>query len=212
MEAQRPLVVVDTNILMDLWLSRDDAGSSPMLELAEEGGFDLVVAEYALREFQGRALLWLQAERAKLNQQVRAVINPWGRSRILKPATNVLQQGVQLVEQHLAGFQEKIPEVMQRVSRVARVVPHTPELHTRGELRHVSAMPPFRAGSTKGDCYIYEVLLDIARAERGNKRPKFFATRDNDFDHPELQLELEELGFSVRKHLGRLYGELRAIV
>ena len=79
-----PLLVFDTNILMDIWLGRDGNQAMLLLELAEKKRLELVVPEYVLLEFQGAALRHAQGEKARLQQQFLPAIKGlryWGRGR-----------------------------------------------------------------------------------------------------------------------------------
>lgn len=51
-----PLLVFDTNILMEVLLGRDGAAAVLLVELAEQLKVELVVPEYVLFEFRGTAL------------------------------------------------------------------------------------------------------------------------------------------------------------
>jgi len=57
------------------------------------------------------------------------------------------------------------------------------------------------AGGSGGD--------DFGRCEQANQRPKFFVTRDDHFAAPELEGELDTLGFKVRREIGPLFRELK---
>ncbi|HEX8436928.1 PIN domain-containing protein [Archangium sp.] len=210
MTAHLPLLVFDTNILMDIWLGRDGNQATLLLELAEEKRIELVVPEYVLLEFQGTALRYVQGEKAKLGQQVRPVVNGWLRSKALgEEAADLIHEGLKRVEQRLAEQRKALPEIAKRIASIARVARHTPDVHFRGDLRHLAGAPPDRPVDGLNDCRIYEAILEIARADRANERTKIMATKDNDFDYPELKAELANLGFTIRNDLGALYGEFR---
>ena len=108
-------------------------------------------------------------------------------------------------------MKEKVPEVARRIAQIARLEQHSAQAHFRGELRHLRGSPPDHPGDGLHDCRIYEAILDIARADQPRQRKKIIATKDDDFDFPELTAELAGLGFVIRKDLGRLYGELRQL-
>lgn len=203
-----PLVVFDTNILMDIWLGRDENQALLLLKLAEQQSIELVVPQYVLLEFQGTALRHVQAETARLKQQVRPAATGWLRSETLGKGAALVQEGSKLVEQGLAELKAKVPEVARQLATIARIERHTSDVHFRGDLRHLVGAPPDRPVDGLNDCRIYEAILEIARADRVNERIKIFATKDDDFDYPELKAELEGFGFTIRRDLGRLYGEL----
>lgn len=209
MRSKRPLLVCDTNFLLEVLLEQDGNNASWLLQLAEQGQTELVVPEFVLSQFQGTARRKLREYRGRLAQQVQAV-NEWLRSNVLSSEAQLVRKSTHELEKHIAKLQGDIPGLVERLERVARIERQTQEVKLRGELRYIAGRPPARPDGDVSDCCIYEATLEIARAERGQERPKFLVTRDNDFDAPELQAELTSLGFHIRKDLGRLYGELRA--
>jgi predicted nucleic acid-binding protein len=203
-----PLLVFDTNILMDLLLGRDGANAVLLVKLAEQRRVELVVPEYVLLEFRGTALRWVREERERLGV-VRRASNEWRRSQELdKPAEDIRSAAAD-VEARLKALQVEVDVVVARMRSVARVPSHTMEVHFRGDLRYLEGRPPDRPVDGLKDCRIYEAVLEVARAEVANPRLKFLVTRDADFDAKELVDELASLGFTIRKDPGGLYGQLR---
>lgn len=203
-----PLLVFDTNILMELLLGRDGANAVLLVDLAEQKRVELVVPEYVLFEFRGTALRWIRDELTKLND-VRRAANEWTRSQELDKPAQDMKSAAADVEAKLKKLQTEIDVVVARIRSVARVQTHTMELHFRGDLRYPEGRPPDRPVDGLKDCRIYEAVLEIARAELVVQRPKFLLTRDSDFDVSELVNELSNLGFTIRKDPGGLYGQLR---
>jgi hypothetical protein len=202
-----PLLVFDTNILLDVWLGRDNDQAALLVRLAENGRAELVVPEYVLVEFRGTALRWVRDELARA-QTMRRGVNEWARSVELGTAADEVRSSMAQIETKLAALAAQVGDVVTRMKSVARVSPHTHDIHFRGDLRYLSGRPPDRPVDGLKDCRIYEAILEIARADTAS-RPKFLVTRDADFDVPELIAELAVLGFSIRKDPGRLYGELK---
>ncbi|MBI2373301.1 MAG: DUF4935 domain-containing protein [Deltaproteobacteria bacterium] len=207
--ADLPLLVFDTNILVDVWLGRDGNESLLLLTLAESRAVELILPEYVLIEFRGTALRWLTSERTKLNQHVRAIATQWARSEELDEGAESILAGARTIEARLNKLREGIEEVDRRFRSVARVEEHTPDIHFKGDLRYLSGRPPDRPVDGLKDCRIYEAILCIARADASKSRRRFLVTRDSDFDHAELLAELGLHGFGIRKDPGRLYAELR---
>jgi len=203
-----PLLVFDTNILMDVLLGRGGAGAVLLVQLAEQKRIEIVVPEYVLLEFRGTALRWLRDEMGRVHE-VRRAANEWARSQELDQAAEELKTAVADIETRLKRLPAEVDVVIMRLRSVARVHPHTVDVHFRGDLRYLEGRPPDRPSDGLKDCRIYEALLEIARNDRAMTRPKFLVTRDSDFDIKELVDELDLLGFKIRKDPGRLYGELR---
>jgi predicted nucleic acid-binding protein len=204
-----PLLVFDTNILMELLLGRDGANAVLLVQLAEQKRVEVVVPEYVLFEFRGTALRWIRDELERLSV-VRRSANEWMRSQELDKPAEDMKSAASDLEAKLKGLQAEVDVVVARVRSVARVPQHTMDLHFRGDLRYLGGRPPDRPVDGLKDCRIYEAVLEIAKADQAAQRPKFLVTRDSDFDMKELVDELAALGFTIRKDPGGLYGQLRA--
>lgn len=206
--SDRPLLVFDTNILMDVLLGRGGDVATLLVELAEQGHADLVIPEYVLFEFRGTALRWLQNEALSL-KKVREAANEWTQSQKLDVPAFAIKEASRLIEEKLDELATKVDVVIERVRAVATVEKHTQDLHFRGDLRYLQGLPPDRPGDGIKDCRIYVAILAIAQAQQAADRAKFLVTKDADFDDDVLKAELGQLGFEIRKDPGRLYGELR---
>ena len=204
-----PLLVFDTNILLDVWLGRDNDQAALLVRLAETKRVELVVPDYVLVEFRGTALRWVRDEKERLNNTVRRALNEWARSQELGTAAESMRAAANDIEAKLEQLVSQVDVVVSRIASVARVPAHTQDIHFRGDLRYLAGRPPDRPVDGLKDCRIYEALLDIARGDRANVRTKYLVTRDADFDVKELVAELASLGFTIRKDPGRVYGELK---
>jgi predicted nucleic acid-binding protein len=205
----KPLLLWDTNVLMDVLLGRDGDQAVLLLDLAESGVLDLVVPEFVLIEFRGTALRWIRDEKARLDQKVRSTANEWQRSSYLDSAAARIKEGAKLADEGLIALRARVKLVVERVVKVARVEQHTMDLHFRGDLRFLRGDPPDRPVDGIKDCRIYEAVFSIAQAELGRTGMKYLVTRDGDFDYQELRDELNALGFIIRSDIGPLFKELR---
>jgi hypothetical protein len=205
-----PLLIFDTNVLMNIWLARDDQ-SMLLVKLAEQNVVELVIPEFVLIEFQGTARRWLREQRAVLDTNVAAAVNAWRRSALLGAATEQLQRGSQAVRAQLDDLPRKIEPLLDELRRVARVDPHTVDLHFRGDLRYLRGDPPDRPFDGVKDCRIYEAVLDILRRDAAADRPRrVYLTQDSDFHrYSDLVRELANLNCELVNKPGQLYGELR---
>jgi hypothetical protein len=204
------LLTFDTNVIFDIWSGRDGDHAVLLLQLAEAGRVELVLPEFVLLEFRGTALRWLREQRARI-EPMRQLVREWERCEPLGEAADDVRGGVRKLLAELNTLSNHIDPVIARVRAIARVEPHTFDLHFRGDLRYLAGHAPDRPVDGLKDCRIYEALLGILRADVGNARPhKVFATKDGDFTKfPELVAEVQALGAQLRGDLGRLYGELR---
>jgi predicted nucleic acid-binding protein len=203
------LLVLDTNILMEILLDRDEGNARKLLELAENQESEIAVPEYVLFEFRSTANRWLRAEKEKLTIMRRS-INEWSRSKELSLFASRLKAVVTNLEEEMQRLEESIPLLIRRIRAIARVTPHTMDLQFRGDLRFLEGVPPERRGEGLDDCRIYEALLEIAKAEPHIQRAKYLVTRDTDFQAKELLEELDGLGFKISKDPMKLYAQLRS--
>lgn len=206
-----PLLVFDTNVLMDIWLGRDGDQAVLLVQLAEAKKVELALPEFVLIEFRGTALRWIRDQRAALNENVRRVAAAWARSKPLDEAADDMQKGADKLTVELDSLATNVDAVVSRIKAVAKTFPHTVDIHFRGDLRYLGGYPPDRPVDGIKDCRIYEAVLDIAKADTGNSRPRrVYVTKDSDFSkYSELVSELQGYGFELSSKLGRLYGELR---
>lgn len=209
MSPTRALLVPETNVLLDILLLRDGVEASLLLSLAEEGRVDMVVPEYALIQFEGKAHQHIREHSKTLDQHAQE-LNELRRSEPLSQGARTGQHGNRQMKEQLSEVQREVPRLVERISKVARIEKHSLDAQLRGQMRYMAARPPTCPDSRDdSDCCIYEAILDIARADLANARPKFFVTRDSDFDDARLKEELAGLGFRIRGDIGRLFGELR---
>lgn len=201
-----PLLVFDTNILMDVLLGRDDSAAL-LVELAVQGTIELVIPEYVLFEFQGTAARWVTSQRKRLDD-LKQGTKEWRRCSDLDESSEQIRRSAAALMTTLDDIGSKVETVLASIREAATVVSHTAELHFLGELRCLRGLPPDRPLDGLKDCRIYEAILAIARDDSGIERHKYLVTKDADFDVDALRHELADLGFTIRKDIGRLYGEL----
>jgi len=206
-----PLLIFDTNVVMDIWLGRDGDQAVLLVQLAETGKVDLILPEFVLIEFRGTAFRWIREQRAALESNVRKHVREWARSKPLGEAADDVRGGAVKLARELDVLANNIEAVRSRLQAVATVVPHTIEIHFKGDLRYLGGYPPDRPVDGIKDCRIYEAVLEIVRADAGNARARrVYVTKDGDFsNYTELVDELRSHGVELTDKLGRLYGELR---
>lgn len=204
----KPLIIFDTNILMDILLKRRGDVATQLLFFAERDELELAVPEFVLFELRGTALRWIKQEQERL-KGVQSALNEWKRSGALSQDAEVMSQHAKKMKSHLDALSGGVDELIKQVKSIATIHPHTQEIHFRGDLRYLQGLPPDRPVDGIKDCRIYEAILEIAHRESEHHRDKFFVTSDNDFNYPELIDELKRLGV-VLQEPGRLVGYLRA--
>jgi predicted nucleic acid-binding protein len=114
--ASLPLLVFDTNILMEVLLGRDGADAVLLVELAEKSRVELVVPEYVLLEFRGTALRWTREQLDRLTV-IRHASNEWARSKELDTPAASIKMAAADVETSLAHVRGQIDTVITRFAR-----------------------------------------------------------------------------------------------
>jgi hypothetical protein len=206
-----PLLIFDTNIVMDIWLGRDGDQAVLLVQLAESAKVELVLPDFVLVEFRGTALRWVREQRAALDSKVRPLAAEWGRSKPLGEAADDMRGGAAKLALELDILANNIEAVRSRLRAVATVIPHTMEVHFRGDLRYLGGYPPDRPVDGIKDCRIYEAVLEIVKTDVSNARTRrVYVTKDRDFSkYSELVDELKGHGVELSGNPGLLYGELR---
>jgi hypothetical protein len=202
-----PLLIFETSILLDYLFERDAV--APLVDLAERGKVELVIPQMALAEFRGTALRLANLLGTKKIEQIRSTASALSRTRTsaMAAAVDKIREGCADAAAELDTVKGKIDAVAERVSRVAKVVPHTAEAHLEGYLRYLAGHPPDRPRKGLKDCRIFEAVKAVALSDSPLTRPlRVFLTKDSDFDA--VTPELLPLGVRLERQVGRLYGEL----
>ncbi len=110
-----PLLIFDTNVLMDVLLGRDGDSATLLVGLAEARAVDLVVPEYVLIEFRGTALRWSREEARRL-ADVRQALNEWARVRELDVAATAMKTRAFRARTHDGDPLPRRPPVPQRTA------------------------------------------------------------------------------------------------
>src|SRR3990172_1486470 len=95
-----PLLVFDTNLLMEVLLGRDGAAAVLLVELALQRRIELVIPEYVLLEFRGTALRWIRGELERL-EVVRRFAREWARSQELDQPAEEIRSAASDIESKL---------------------------------------------------------------------------------------------------------------
>ena len=206
-----PLLIFDTNVVMDIWLGRDGDEAALLLALAEQRKLDLTIPEFVLIEFQGTARRWIRDQRTRLMSTVRSSAREWARSNKLSDGADDLRAGADKIGAALDDLEGNISTVHSRLCEIAYVELHSAAIHYLGDLRYLKGDPPDRPVDGLKDCRIYEAVLAVLRADAAHQRPvRIFVTKDQDFaNYPSIKKELTSLGATLRADLGKLYSELR---
>jgi predicted nucleic acid-binding protein len=202
-----PLLVFDTNILLDMWTQQDKKQSELLVSLAGTKA-EIVVPEFVREEFRGSALTWVKRE-ARRVELFKINGKSWKAPAGLAPYAAQIARMAEDAKASIDVLETNIDVIYDSIPRFASVVPHTQAAHLKGELRYLSGRAPDGPLEGLKDCRIYEAVLEIAQEDQQNKRDRYFVTRDGDFQKPSLIAELASLGVTLEHQVGKLYAALR---
>ncbi len=88
----------------------------------------------------------------------------------------------------------EIKRTLDKIKSMVLVIPYTSDASTRAEMIFESSRPPFK----KGDCRIYaSILVFVEHLEEEYDMIIFYTEDKEDFDHSEINEELENLGVEI---------------
>jgi len=202
------LLITEPNFPVGLFL-RQSRDFIYLTRLTETYPLTMAIPEFCLQE----ARLSLRARLGKSSEgliESRRLLRDIGRSEYarerVEAATDLLVELEELLQERIESVSETIDMMMD----ICTVIPHSPEIHVRGRLRHIGGLPPFK----ETDCEIFECILDFLRANHNEYDASIFLCLDQtDFDYDEIRDDLAEtdtrLSFStgeciaiVRRELG----------
>lgn len=227
-----PLLIVDTNFLMDLWLGRDDrrtdgqSAAGDLLALAKNGLVEIALFDFVLAEFEGTSRKFLSVMRSKLTS-----------NEFLEPPKNLERISVSLGEDapypSFAAIGDQIKELAklakdnlfildknrtdlvsdfktQAVAGVRRI-PENLKTNHEGMVRCRRGDPPDSPGKGMQDCIIFEYILAFGMENAKQPSPTqtlLFLTKDAHFENNLLDEELKALNIFRRKDFDVLVREI----
>ncbi len=208
MKSTLPLLIFDTNILIDLWTQRDEGTATTLVSLANTKA-EILVPEFVREEFRGTAHTWIKAERRRVELFEKNIAS-WKRPALLSAFADGMSEATENAKKSIGILNENIDVIYSSsIPTFARIVPHTQAAHLKGELRYLSGRAPDAPSKGLKDCRIYEAVLEIAQGDQLNNRDRYFVTRDEDFRKTSLIDELASLGVTLAHQVGKLYAALR---
>jgi predicted nucleic acid-binding protein len=202
-----PLVMFDTNILFDFFLGRDPEILS-LVQSCRTKQVVIRVPEFVLIEFRGSILRELGKMEASV-QTMRSLAKEFERADHLSSGVDALKEGCLLVSEDVARRRAKLDQFLSvvRCELGFEIVPHTPEIHYRGDLRFAQGLPPDQPKRGVQDCRIFEAILEIARNDRAvnTRSARYLLTKDSDFlKQAGIARELEAVGVQLEKSAARI--------
>lgn len=198
----------DTNVLFDYFLGRDP--DVVLLVSLSGTKLEIRVPEFVLLEFRGSVLRELGKLQRRL-QETQALANDLDRADELKGGASKLFTGIVDATRDVDRLKQKVDPFLVTVRGQVTVMPHSPDLHYRGDLRFVQGLPPDEPKRGVQDCRIFEAALDIARADAAVARTnRYFLTKDSDFlRKPGVAQELATLNVELIDRAAPIYWQFK---
>ncbi len=200
------LLITETNFILDITFEQSQQ-CERLLPLVKEYRIPLVIPEYAVAEAEGNISNTLQKRFDAIDSAI---------SALKQSARSAYQEVRPLIEQ-LEAFKVQSEHVERPllhtkitvVEEHASIIPFTPEIAVRAELRGLRQLPPFKSS----DRCIYESILHFARENHAPDITMLLLTRDrNDFDYPSIHQELSAYSVELRFSAGDCIKRLRELV
>lgn len=179
------LLIAETNWLENIVLAQDST-SAYLFRLARTEKIDIAVPEYSFYEADG-SLNRKLVKRAKRIDNALSLLGQIAQTthyaELCKSSRDILKELRKLTLSDRA----EIKRVLDEIKSMVRIIHYTSNVSTMAEMMFESASPPFK----EGDCRIYASILAFV-AHTGEKYDSiiFYTEDKEDFDHPEIHVEL----------------------
>jgi len=179
------LLIAETNWLENIVLAQDST-SAYLFRLARTEKIDIAVPEYSFYEADGS----LNRKLVKRAERIDDALSLLGQiaqtthyAELCKSSRDILKELRKLTLSDRA----EIKRVLDEIKSMVRIIPYTTNVSTMAEMMFESASPPFK----EGDCRIYaSILAFVGHTEEKYDSILFYTEDKEDFDHPEIHVEL----------------------
>lgn len=179
------LLIAETNWLENIVLAQDST-SAYLFRLARTEKIDIAVPEYSFYEADGS----LNRKLVKRAERIDDALSLLGQiaqtthyAELCKSSRDILKELRKLTLSDRA----EIKRVLDEIKSMVRIIPYISNVSTMAEMMFESASPPFK----EGDCRIYaSILAFVEHTEEKYDSILFYTEDKEDFDHPEIHVEL----------------------
>jgi hypothetical protein len=184
-------LIAETNFVLDIAFEQSDE-CSRLLDFIHKNNISLVIPEYAFAEAEGSILDKLRNRLAAIDLALTA-LRQASRSAYSTLADFIIQleqykNEIEQTELHL------VQERKRELEKNSTLIPFTPELMVKAELRRLKDVAPFK----QTDRVIYESILEFAKLNKDSNIQMIFLTRDkNDFNFTFIREELASLNIEL---------------
>lgn len=196
-------VYVESNFVLELALLQEQHGScSQIVDLAVEGHIHLVIPAYSLVE-PYETLIRFFKKRRTIAEDVNAELKQLGRSAPYEEQTDTLQeQFTALFIRNEEEERNRLRNTLEKLLEVAELIPLTTTIINNSLQQQQQDFSP-------QDAVVYSsVLMHLANADGDDH--VFLNLNRKDFDDPEVQDRLEEMGCKILFRFDRGIGYIRS--
>jgi len=163
------------------------------MRLARTEKIDIAVPEYSFYEADGS----LNRKLIKRAERIDEALSLLGQISQTEHYAELCERGRDILKELrklTLSDRAEIKRVLDEIKAMIRIIPYTSDASTRAEMTFESASPPFK----EGDCRIYASILVFVEHLEEEYNPIIFYTEDKeDFEHPEIRVELENLSVEI---------------
>jgi len=185
------VLIAETNYVLDIAFEQSDE-CSRLLDFICKNGVKLVIPEYAFAEADGSILDKLRNRLTAIDLALTAL------KQASRSAYNTLDDFIIQLEQYKNEIERTelhlVQERKRELEKNSTLIPFTPELMVKAELRRLKDAAPFK----QPDRVIYESILEFAKLNKDSNIQMIFLTRDkNDFNFTFIREELASLNIEL---------------
>jgi len=163
------------------------------MRLARTEKVDIAVPEYSFYEADGS----LNRKLIKRAERIDVALSLLGQISQTEHYAELCERGRGILKELrklTLSDRKEIKRVLDEIKAMIRILPYTGDASTMAEMIFESSRPPFK----EGDCRIYtSILVFVEHIEEEYDLIMFYTEDKEDFNHPEIHGELENLGVEI---------------
>jgi len=163
------------------------------MRLARTEKIDIAVPEYSFYEADG-SLNRKLIKRAERIDEALSLLGQISQTEHHTELCKIGRETLKELKRLTLNDRAEIKRTLDKIKSMVLVIPYTSDASTRAEMIFESSRPPFK----EGDCRIYaSILVFVEHLEEEYDMIIFYTEDKEDFDHSEINEELENLGVEI---------------
>ncbi|MFQ6055845.1 MAG: PIN domain-containing protein [Methanosarcinales archaeon] len=189
------LLIAETNFIVSNVLE-GDLTCGYLLLLAENEEIELAIPDYSFCEADGTIQKRLTGYITRFERMSSELKDVRGSSYI--QFCNKIRQDLKDLKQKVIVDQDLYEQKINDIKNTVTVIPSNYEIFNRARFRYISSKPPYKLS----DCEIYEAIKDFVKqigqiGQIDYESIIFYTADKEDFDHPKIHNELQEIGVKI---------------